>query len=76
MTIPYVEKGTTDTLHIQYTRNELLDAIEDQLFNVPGIKDIPYMLTEIIRGHHDLYIRRHLNGIFQGDDGPSDGLAY
>ena len=71
MTIAYVEKGTTDTLHIQYTRGDLLDVIENHLYNVPGIKDIPHMLTEMIQGHHDLYIRRHLDGLFRGNDGPS-----
>jgi pimeloyl-ACP methyl ester carboxylesterase len=69
--IPYLEKGTTDTLHIQYTRNDLLEMIEDQLFNVSGIKDIPFMVTEMIKGHHESYIRRRLDGIFDGDDGPS-----
>jgi pimeloyl-ACP methyl ester carboxylesterase len=69
---PYVEKGTTDTLHIQYTRNELLDAIENQLFNVRGIKDIPYMITEMIAGRHAPYIRSTLNYIFSSDTiGPS-----
>jgi pimeloyl-ACP methyl ester carboxylesterase len=73
MTIAYVEKGQSDTLHIQYTRNELLDAIEGQLFNVSAIKDIPYMLNEMIQGRQATYITWHLNGIFrdQGDDGPS-----
>jgi pimeloyl-ACP methyl ester carboxylesterase len=65
--IPYVEKGTTDTLFVQYTRNELLDAIENQLFNVGGIKDIPFMITEMIRGHHEPYIRPTLDYIFSRD---------
>lgn len=69
--IPYVEKGTTDTVLVQYTRNDLLEIIEDQLFDVPGIKDIPYMVAEMIKGHHDSYIRRRLDGIFNGEDGPS-----
>ena len=70
--IPYVEKGTTDTLHVQYTRNELLDAIENQLFNIHGIKDIPYMITEMIAGRHEPYIRPTLDYIFSRDTiGPS-----
>src|SRR5262249_10932870 len=28
-TIPYIEKGTTQTLNIEYTRNDLLDIVED-----------------------------------------------
>jgi pimeloyl-ACP methyl ester carboxylesterase len=72
--IPYVEKGTTDTLHIQYTRNELLDAIENQLFNVRGIKDIPYMITEMIAGRHEPYIRSTLNYIFSSDTIGPNGM--
>jgi pimeloyl-ACP methyl ester carboxylesterase len=69
--IAYVEKGTADTLHIQYTRNELLDVLEGQLFRIRGIKDIPYIVTEMIAGRHEPYIRKKLDGIFDGDDGPS-----
>jgi len=71
MQIAYVEKGTTDTLHIEYTRNNLLDEVENRFFNVSGIKDIPATLIEIMKGHHDRYIRNMLDGIFNGTDGPS-----
>lgn len=71
MEIAYKEKGSADTLHIQYTRNDLLDEIENRFYNVQGIKDIPAMLTEIMAGRHDRYIREKLNGIFKYDDGPS-----
>jgi pimeloyl-ACP methyl ester carboxylesterase len=70
-TIPYVGKGTTDTQQIQYTRNDLLDVIEGQLFNVRGIKDIPYMVSEMINGHHEPWIRRRLDNIFDPPDGPN-----
>jgi pimeloyl-ACP methyl ester carboxylesterase len=70
--ILYIEKERTDTLSIQYTRADLLDVLESQLFNVRGIKDIPYMVTEMIAGRHANYIRRRLDGIFNdGQDGPS-----
>ncbi|HEV2478368.1 MAG TPA: alpha/beta fold hydrolase [Puia sp.] len=71
MRVAYVEKGTTDTLHIGYTRNDLLDVVENSFFNVSGMKDIPAMLIEIMQGHHEKYIRRTLNGIFNGTNGPS-----
>jgi pimeloyl-ACP methyl ester carboxylesterase len=69
--IAYIEKGTTKPLRIQYTRADLLDAIESQLFNVPGIKDIPNMVTEMIKGHHETYIRGRLDNIFDGTAGPN-----
>jgi pimeloyl-ACP methyl ester carboxylesterase len=72
--VPYLEKGTTDTLYVQYTRNELLDALESQFFNIRGIKDIPYMITEMIKGHHDPYIRPTLDNIFRGDTIGPNGM--
>ncbi len=72
--IPYVEKGSSDTLRIQYDRNVLLDAIENQLFNVRGIKDIPYMITEMMRGHHDPYVRPTLDYVFRGDTIGPNGM--
>ena len=69
--LPYVEKGTTDTLSIQYTRSDLLDIIENTLFDRSGIKDVPYIITEMIKGNHREYIKQHLDGIFQYDNGPN-----
>lgn len=66
--IPYVEKGRTDTLHIQYNRNDLIEVIEDQLFNVSRIKDLPYVITEMISGQHEPFIRPTLDYILGGKD--------
>jgi pimeloyl-ACP methyl ester carboxylesterase len=69
--IPYVEKGGADTLNIQYTRSDLLEVIENTLFDRSRIKDVPYIITEMIKGNHHAYIRDHLDGIFQYDNGPN-----
>ena len=37
--IPHVERGTTDTLMIQYAKNELLDVIENNMLDFTKIKD-------------------------------------
>ena len=71
LSIRYLQKGTTDSLNIHYTRNDLLDIIESRFFNVRGIKDIPFMITEIIAGRDDPYVRGHLDNIFSPPDGPS-----
>lgn len=68
--IDYVEKNKTDTLHIQYTRNDLLNVIENALFNPSRIKDVPFIITELINGRHQPYIKPLLDDIFQGT-GPS-----
>ena len=69
--IPYLEKGMTDTLNIQYTRNDLLDIVENRLFDPSQIKDVPFIITELIKGNHRPYIKNHLDGIFQHGAGPS-----
>jgi pimeloyl-ACP methyl ester carboxylesterase len=68
---PYLEKGTTDTLNIQYTRNDLLDVIENKLFDPSQIKDVPFVITQLIKGIHRPYIKDHLDGVFQHGAGPS-----
>jgi pimeloyl-ACP methyl ester carboxylesterase len=69
--IPYVEKGATDTENIQYTSIDLLDIIENALFDQRHIKDVPFIINEMIAGNHQAYIGHKLDGIFRSGDGPS-----
>ncbi|QHV94181.1 alpha/beta fold hydrolase [Spirosoma endbachense] len=64
--IPYVEKGTTDTVRIQYTRSDLLGVLVNT-----RMKHIPYVITEMIKGNHYSYIKRALDGIFEHSTAPS-----
>jgi pimeloyl-ACP methyl ester carboxylesterase len=68
---PYVEKGRTDTLQIEYTKNELLDVIYNTLQNPSAIKGVPYMITEMSAGNHAPYIRSKLDDIFNRNIAPS-----
>ncbi|ADB38173.1 alpha/beta fold hydrolase [Spirosoma linguale] len=65
-TIPYLEKGTTDTLRIQYTRRDLLGI----LVNTQP-KYIPYVITELVKGNHYQHIKGMLDGLFANNNGPS-----
>jgi pimeloyl-ACP methyl ester carboxylesterase len=69
--LPYVDKNG-DTLRIQYTKNELLDAIENGMLN-QAIKDVPYMITEIIKGNHIPFIQPRIARILNGYSAP-DGM--
>jgi pimeloyl-ACP methyl ester carboxylesterase len=69
--IPYVEKGKTDTVHIEYTRSELLGTIVNMLYDYSWIRDVPYLITEIIKGNHQPYIKDILDHIFNSGNGPS-----
>jgi pimeloyl-ACP methyl ester carboxylesterase len=64
--LPYVEKGRTDTLRIQYTRRELLGII----VNAPT-KQIPNVIDELINGHHASYVKQALDHVFQSAAAPS-----
>jgi pimeloyl-ACP methyl ester carboxylesterase len=68
--VRYAEKGSTDTMSIEYDRNDLLNILNND-FDVSRIRSLPYVITEMINGHHDDYMTRHLDGIFQHDIGPS-----
>jgi len=64
--MPYVEKGKTDTLRIQYNRNELLTVIVNAISNGSRIKDAPYIINELINGRHEVYIKEILDDVFNG----------
>lgn len=68
---PYVEKGRFDTTQIEYTKNELLDVIYNSLQNSSVIKDVPFMITEMIKGNHAPYIRKKLDDIFNRNIAPN-----
>lgn len=70
---PYLEKGTRDTVQIQYTKNELLDVIVGGMLNSSNLKEVPFIITEIISGNHTTYIKKKLDDIFNRNIAP-DGM--
>jgi pimeloyl-ACP methyl ester carboxylesterase len=68
---PYVEKGTVDTIQIEYTKNELLDILDNALQDRSAIKNVPFMITEMIRGDHAPYIQKKLDDIFKRNIAPN-----
>lgn len=72
-TYPYVEKGTSDTLQVQYTKNELLEEIVGGMLDMSNTKNVPYMITQMINGNHGPYIRHRLDNIFNKNPAP-DGM--
>ncbi|WP_428656429.1 alpha/beta fold hydrolase [Runella sp.] len=68
--IRYVEKGTKDTLTLHYSSSELIGILVNKLYDFSRLKDVPAIVSEMVRGNHEQFIRDFLNGIFQGG-GPS-----
>jgi pimeloyl-ACP methyl ester carboxylesterase len=69
----YLEKGTIDTLRVEYTKNELLEIIVNHLLNRSTIKEVPFIITEIIKGNHGIYIKQKLDAVFNRNPAP-DGM--
>jgi pimeloyl-ACP methyl ester carboxylesterase len=65
--------GNGKTLSIQYTKNELLDVIVNTMHNHRALKDVPYIINEMIRGNHGPYIQRKLEDILNRYIAP-DGM--
>lgn len=74
-TIKYLEKGTTDSLNIDYTKNELLDAVIDRLNNGQW-QTVPSVINDLVNGKHQNYIKEVLDGKFYGNKSLSHGMRY
>ncbi|RYU94616.1 alpha/beta fold hydrolase [Emticicia agri] len=69
-TIKYLPKDAKDSLTIHYSQSELIGYLLNTLYDFSRIKDIPMIVSEMIQGHHQVYIKDFLSGIFR-NGGPS-----
>lgn len=68
--VSYAEKEKAEPLSISYSRSELIGFLENTLYDFSKIKDIPDIITDMIQGNHEVYIRKFLDDIFHSS-GPS-----
>jgi pimeloyl-ACP methyl ester carboxylesterase len=68
--IRYLEKGTTDSLDIAYTKNDLLEPILNRIYP-DGIKTIAAMVLDMINGNHCPYIQVKLDELFRRNSAPN-----
>lgn len=66
---PYADSGRV--LNIEYTRSDLLNIVVNAFYDQAHIKDIPYLITQLIQGNHQSYIKEVLDNIFKSSNGPS-----
>jgi pimeloyl-ACP methyl ester carboxylesterase len=64
----YVEKGRTDTMQVEYSKNELLDYLDGAMQN--SLKEVPFIITEMINGNHAPYIKKKLDDVFNKNIAP------
>lgn len=74
-TIRYLEKKGMDSLTISYGKQELLDAIVNRL-NTAQVKSVPLVISEILDGRQDAYVREVLDGYFAGNPSVSLAMRY
>jgi len=74
-TISYTIKGDSQSRQIHYTKNELLDALLNRM-NHRQIKEVPFVMNELVNGRHEPYVKEILNGIFKGDERLTHGMRY
>jgi pimeloyl-ACP methyl ester carboxylesterase len=72
-TILYEEKENQKKHEIQYSKNELLDAVFDRMNN-SDFKTVPEVIQNLVSGHHEKYIQEVLNGKFSGNQSLSYGM--
>ncbi|SEJ59834.1 alpha/beta hydrolase fold [Dyadobacter sp. SG02] len=71
--LPYLEAGTKDSVHIKYTKNELLAVVLDKLYDDSGRKDLARIVTDIMEGKHQPYMLHYFNEFFRRNGAP-DGM--
>ncbi|MCF0069382.1 alpha/beta hydrolase [Dyadobacter sp. CY261] len=71
--LPYLEAGTKDSIRIKYTKNELLSVVLDKLYDDSGRKDLARIITDLIDGKHQPYIRHYFDEFFRKNGAP-DGM--
>lgn len=73
--IRYAVKGSPDSFTVQYTKNELINAVIDRL-NVWQLRSVPFVMTELMNGQHASYVKEQLDGIFKDNNALSAGMRY
>ena len=58
-------------LNVQYARSDLLNIVVNAFYDQSHIKDISYLITQLINGNHQPYIKDVVENIFNSGNGPS-----
>jgi pimeloyl-ACP methyl ester carboxylesterase len=69
----FQEQTNQPKYHIQYTKNELLDAVFDRMTN-SSYQNVPEVILDLINGHHEKYIQQVLKDKFAGNKSLSYGM--
>ncbi|WP_143308914.1 alpha/beta fold hydrolase [Chitinophaga vietnamensis] len=62
-TMHYLVKKTNEDILVDYTKQQLMDAVIDRL-NERQVKEVPFVMLELINGHHEAYVKESLDNVF------------
>ncbi|RXK86075.1 alpha/beta fold hydrolase [Filimonas effusa] len=71
----YFDKEKKDSIRITYTKQELLATIANRM-NAGQVRTVPFVISELISGHHKNYVTEILDEQFSGDKQLSLGMRY
>src|SRR5260370_179441 len=57
------------TVVLNYGRNELLGVIHEKLEDYEGIKQLPQVISDLIGGRQEPYLKAYFDGVFSGNGG-------
>src|SRR3569833_257551 len=73
--LDYKEKDKPDSMRIKYTRDELIDVLVNKLQSNRELKNVPYIINQLIAGKHQAYMKEYFDGIFSSGNS-SNGMRY
>jgi len=71
----YKEKDKPDSIRIKYTRDELIDILVDKLSSNRELKNVPFIINQMIAGRQAPYVKSYFDGVFGAGNG-SNGMRY
>lgn len=61
------------TVRLDYGRNELLSVLHGKIEDYDGIKELPQIISDMIGGHQEEYIKTYFDGVLSGN-GATSGM--
>ena len=71
----YKEKDKPDSISIKYTRDELIDVLVDKLSSNRELKNVPYIITQLMAGNQKGYMKEYFDGVFNSGTSTA-GMRY
>ena len=75
-TLKYPEKGKTDSISIKYRRSELIDLLMNKLTSNAELKNVPYIITQLIAGNQAAYMKGYFDDIFNAGASNTLGMRF